>query len=127
MNHNYVEKSNKAQTDKLSNGKSPANQVWSLNSDDMLDDDLELIDDDELLSADDLKKPDPSSLIGELGGFFCYTLPLNFDLCDLFFIFVAIRQRVIKLDRHRKQEVKICLLSLKKVEITRYLHAYPLT
>lgn len=38
--------------------------VWSLDSADMLDDDLELINDDELLDEDDLKKPDPASLRG---------------------------------------------------------------
>ena len=46
--------------------KPAAAAVWSLDSADMLDDDLELINDDELLDDDDLKKPDPASLRGEL-------------------------------------------------------------
>ena len=45
--------------------KPAAAAVWSLDSADMLDDDLELINDDELLDDDDLKKPDPASLRGE--------------------------------------------------------------
>jgi len=37
-------------------------KVWSLSTNDMMDDDIELIDDDDLLDADDLVKPDPESL-----------------------------------------------------------------
>lgn len=37
-------------------------EVWSLSTNDLVDDDLELINDDDLLDEDDLKKPDPSSL-----------------------------------------------------------------
>ena len=38
--------------------------VWSLASDDMGDDGIELMDSDDLLDANDLKKPDPASLRG---------------------------------------------------------------
>jgi len=58
---------------KLSFAKKPVNgdakpaAVWSLDTADMLDDDLELINDDDLLDEDDLKKPDPASLRAACG------------------------------------------------------------
>lgn len=46
--------------------KKPATaQVWSLDSNDMLDDELELIDESDLLNEEDLAKPDPASLLGK--------------------------------------------------------------
>ncbi|XP_067939660.1 anamorsin homolog isoform X2 [Watersipora subatra] len=45
----------------------PTSQVWSLDSVEMLDDDLELIDDNELLNEEDFKKPDPASLLAACG------------------------------------------------------------
>ena len=47
--------------------EAPKVAIWSLDTDDMLDDDLELINDDDLLDENDLKKPDPSSLRGNNG------------------------------------------------------------
>lgn len=54
-------------TEKPVNGDAKPAAVWSLDTADMLDDDLELINDDDLLDEDDLKKPDPASLRGKLG------------------------------------------------------------
>lgn len=42
-------------------------KVWSLNSADLMDDDVDLVDEDELLDENDLIKPDPSSLKVECG------------------------------------------------------------
>ncbi|GFO30446.1 Anamorsin homolog [Plakobranchus ocellatus] len=42
-------------------------KVWSLNSSDLMDDDVDLVDEDELLDENDLKKPDPASLKVECG------------------------------------------------------------
>ncbi|GFS10857.1 anamorsin homolog [Elysia marginata] len=42
-------------------------KVWSLNSTDLMDDDVDLVDEDELLDENDLKKPDPASLKVECG------------------------------------------------------------
>ncbi|RUS70631.1 hypothetical protein EGW08_021607 [Elysia chlorotica] len=42
-------------------------KVWSLNSSDLVDDDVALVDEDELLDENDLKKPDPASLKVECG------------------------------------------------------------
>ena len=39
-------------------------KVWSLNSSDLMDDEVDLVDEDELLDENDLKKPDPASLKG---------------------------------------------------------------
>ncbi|XP_059173640.1 anamorsin homolog [Physella acuta] len=43
-------------------------KVWSLNSNDLLDDDVDLVNEDDLLDENDLKKPDPSSLKFDCGG-----------------------------------------------------------
>ncbi|KAK3742006.1 hypothetical protein RRG08_024752 [Elysia crispata] len=42
-------------------------KVWSLNSSDLMDDEVDLVDEDELLDENDLKKPDPASLKVECG------------------------------------------------------------
>ncbi|XP_005090515.1 anamorsin homolog [Aplysia californica] len=43
-------------------------KVWSLNSSDLMDADVDLVNEDDLLDEDDLKKPDPASLKVDCGG-----------------------------------------------------------
>jgi len=37
-------------------------KIWSLSTDDMMDNDLDLVDPDSLLAEEDLQKPDPEAL-----------------------------------------------------------------
>ena len=39
-------------------------KAWTLNANDMLDDDIDVLDSDVVLDAIDLKKPDPTTLKG---------------------------------------------------------------
>lgn len=58
-----------------------AANVWTLSANDMMDDDVELVDEDALLDEEDLKKPDPASLRGEVGGLFSIAVIVVSDKC----------------------------------------------
>lgn len=73
--------------EELSEDNKSTPKVWSLDSADMLDDDLELVDEDDLLNEEDLKKPDPASLRGNqpYDSFYCtVTLEKTYNIIIIY-------------------------------------------